>query len=167
MKEKKKTIILVAMGVLVAAGVLLVLMLLRKPAPEATKEEPVITKREESVGKININVNNHDLGVRLTGNSSAQALYDKLAEGPITIKAEDYGGFEKVGELGFKLPENNEEMTAKIGDLILFEGDKISLYYEVNIYSLTKLGEVDYALQPELQNILGDGPVTMVLTRVD
>ena len=101
MENRKKIILAVVIGVLVAVGIVLLLLWLRKPAPEPVKEEPVITKREKSVGKIVINVNERDLGVRLSGNSSAQALYDKLADGPITVKAEDYGGFEKVGELGF------------------------------------------------------------------
>lgn len=167
MDDKKKTIMLALIGVLVAIGIFSLLMWLKKPASEPVATEPTVTKREENVGKIIINVNEHDLGVRLSGNSSAQALYNKLAEGPITVKAEDYGGFEKVGELDFKLPENNTNLTTKVGDLILYQGNKLSLYYGENTYELTKLGEVDYALQPELKSILGDGAVTMVLRRAE
>lgn len=167
MEGKKHTVVLIAVGILVAIGVFGLLMWLKKPAPEPAVEEPVVTKREESVGRINIKINDRDITVRLSGNVSARALYEKLSEGPITVQAEDYGGFEKVGELGFSLPEDNEEITTKLGDLILYQGDKLSLYYGVNTYSLTKLGEVEYALQPELKNILGDGAVTMIITRVE
>lgn len=167
MSEKKKAIVLIVVGVMVAIGIFLLLMWLRKPEPEPVPEEPVITKREESVGNISLNVNGRDLKIRLSGNSSAKALYERLADETVTVIAEDYGGFEKVGELGFSLPENNEEITTKVGDLILYQGNKLSLYYGVNTYELTRLGEVEYAMQPELKDILGDGAVTMVLKRIN
>lgn len=167
MSEKKKAIVLIVVGVMVAVGMFLLLMWLRKPEPEPVPEEPVITKREESVGNISLNVNGRDLKIRLSGNSSAKALYERLADETVTVIAEDYGGFEKVGELGFSLPENNEEITTKVGDLILYQGNKLSLYYGANTYELTRLGEVEYAMQPELKDILGDGAVTMVLKRID
>ena len=166
MSEKKKAIMLIVVGVMVAVGIFLLLMWLHKPEPELVPEEP-ITKREESVGNISLNVNGRDLKIRLSGNSSAKALYERLADETVTVIAEDYGGFEKVGELGFSLPENNEEITTKVGDLILYQGNKLSLYYGANTYELTRLGEVEYAMQPELKDILGDGAVTMVLKRID
>lgn len=60
----------------------------------------------------------------LAGNSSAEALVAQLQKGNITYEAHDYGGFEKVGPLGYTFPQNNEDITTEPGDLILYLGQQ-------------------------------------------
>lgn len=96
-------------------------------------------------------------------NSSAQALLEKLAEGDITVEAHDYGNFEKVGELGFSLPTNDEQITTEAGDIILYQGDKLTVYYDENSWDFTKLGHIDIE-QDELKALLGDGDVSITLS---
>ena len=122
------------------------------------EEESSMTER------IKIKVNNEILEVKLEQNSSSMALIEKLKQGDIIIEADDYGNFEKVGDLGFNLPTNDIRYTTKPGDLILYQGNKITIYYNTNTWSFTKLGEVIGKSQNELINILGDGPVTLVLS---
>lgn len=104
------------------------------------------------------------LNVKMSDNSSAKELIELLRDGDITIDAQDYGNFEKVGELGTKLPTNDERITTEPGDVILYQGDKITLYYDANTWNFTRLGKVQGVSADELKAILGDGDVTMVLS---
>ncbi len=115
----------------------------------------------DEIKKIVINVNDRDLIVELEKNSSAMAFYDRLKRESITIKTQDYGNFEKVGNLGFDLPRNDKTFETKAGDLILYQGNKITLYYDKNKYSFTKLGHVTNLDSYELRELLGSGDATM------
>ena len=118
---------------------------------------------EKIIDEFVIEVNNRELIVKIEDNSSAKALIEKLKNSNITINAEDYSNFEKVGELGFELPRNDKQITTKAGDVILYLGTKLSLYYDTNSWNLTKLGEVTNVSGDELKEILGNENVTMKL----
>ena len=105
---------------------------------------------------------NHKLTATLSENSSAQAFYELLKNGPVTIKMSDYGSFEKVGSLGTPLPRNDTQITTTAGDIILYQGNQITIYYEKNSWNFTRLGKVDRLSQAELRNILGKGEITAV-----
>ena len=98
--------------------------------------------------------------VELDGNSSAEAFLEKLKEGPLTVAMQDYGGFEKVGDLPWPLPANDEEITTEPGDIILYQGNKITIYYGENTWTLTKIGRVSCEEEEELRKALGEGDVT-------
>ena len=114
------------------------------------------------VENIKLRVNEEELIIRLEDNSSSRAFVEKLKEGELSIEAHDYGNFEKVGDLGFSLPTNDRRITTSPGDLILYQGNQITLYYDVNTWSFTKLGEVVGKNQDELKGLLGKGNVTFV-----
>ena len=111
---------------------------------------------------IKLKVNNHVLNVKLEDNSAAKALMDKLKMGDVTIHAKDYGGFEKVGDLGFSLPRSDKYITASVGDIVLYDGEEISLFYNSNSWSYTKLGKLQNI--KDLKKILGTGDVKLVLS---
>ena len=110
-----------------------------------------------------IEVNGRDLIVKAENNSSTEALIEKLKDGNVVINANEYGNFEKVGSLGFSLPTNNKQITTKAGDVVLYQGNSISLFYGPNSWSYTKLGEVENVSADELKSILGDGNVKLTL----
>ena len=117
-----------------------------------------------------------ELTATLVDNSSATAFYELLKKGPVTIKMTDYGNFEKVGPLGTKLPRNDTQITTQAGDIILYQGNQITIYYDTNSWNFTRLGKVVSTLrqssgtagstttitQAELKKILGKGDVTAV-----
>ncbi len=76
-------------------------------------------------------------------NSGAQALRDLLAKGDITIQMSDYAGFEKVGSLGQSLPTSNSQTTTQAGDIVLYQGNQIVIFYGSNSWSYTRLGRID------------------------
>ena len=117
--------------------------------------------------EIIIKVNDRVLNVKLEDNTSAKAFAEKLKSGDITISAHDYGNFEKVGNLGFSLPTNDKNITTEAGDLILYQGNQITLYYDTNNWNFTKLGKVQNVLQNELKEILGSGNVELTFSLND
>ena len=75
-------------------------------------------------------------------NQGAEALADLLTDGPLTLSLEDYGGFEKVGSLGQSLPTSNTHISTQSGDIVLYQGNQIVLFYGSNAWSYTPLGQV-------------------------
>jgi flavodoxin len=119
---------------------------------------------EKSYNKLKISVNGTELTATLEDNSSAQALAELLKQGNITVDMSDYGNFEKVGNLPQSLPRNDEKITTVPGDIILYQGNKITIYYDENTWDFTKLGHIDNITQEELKAILGGGDVTVTLS---
>ena len=120
----------------------------------------------EASMKINIKVNGNVLTATLSDNSSAKALYGLLEKGDLTIKAHDYGGFEKVGNLPESIPRNDEEITTSAGDIILYLGNSICFYYNTNSWNFTRLGRIDGAEKLDLRKIYGKGDAVFVLSLV-
>jgi len=125
-------------------------------------------KGELSDMKISIQITsdsgNHKLTATLADNSSATAFYQLLEKGPVTVDMHDYGSFEKVGSLGTTLPRNDSQITTSAGDIILYQGNQITIYYDTNSWNFTRLGNVDGKSQAELKKILGKGDVTAVFS---
>ena len=107
---------------------------------------------------------NHTLTATLADNSSATAFYELLGKRAVTVDMHDYGSFEKVGALGTSLPRNDTQITTSAGDIILYQGNQITIYYDVNSWNFTRLGKIDGTTQTELKEILGKGNVTAVFS---
>ena len=102
--------------------------------------------------------------ITLADNSSAEAFAALLAEGPLTVELHDYGSFEKVGPLGVDLPRNDEQITTSPGDVILYQGNQITIYYDVNSWSFTRLGRIENATKDALLDALGAGNVSVTFS---
>ena len=127
---------------------------------EQVKEEI----KEENIDMIKIKVNSNVLEVKLEDNEATKSLVERLKNGDISVNANEYGGFEKVGNLGFSLPRNDKNITTSAGDIVLYQGNQISLFYNSNSWSYTKLGRVQNVSGAELKNILGSRDVTLILS---
>lgn len=126
--------------------------------------QPESSNNNEGTYKMNIQVNGHTLTATMVDNSSTAALKDILNKGDLTIAMDDYGNFEKVGEIGQTLPTNDEDITTQAGDLILYLGHRFVIYYDTNTWNFTRLGRIDGVSQSELKQILGDGSVSVTLS---
>lgn len=100
----------------------------------------------------------------LEDNSSAQALVEKLKGGPVTIDMTDYGNYEKVGPLPWELPRNDESITTVPGDVILYQGTNITIYYDQNTWDFTRLAKIPNVSAEELLNAFGDGSVSITFS---
>ncbi len=113
---------------------------------------------------VKITVNNRTFDVELENNSATAELVKKLSESNITIDAKDYGNFEKVGDLGFSLPTSDESIETSPGDIVLYQSNQISLFYESHSWDYTKIGKIKNATAEELAEVLGSGDVEIVLS---
>ena len=102
----------------------------------------------------------------LVSNSSTEALVAQLQLGNITYEAHDYGNFEKVGPLGYTFPENNEQINTVPGDLILYQGSNLCIYYDTNSWNFTRIGKLDNMTQAEIKTWVnaGGGNVSVTLS---
>ena len=115
---------------------------------------------------IKIIVSGKTLSVKIEDNEATKALVAALREASITYGAHDYGGFEKVGLLGLTLPANNSQITTQPGDVILYSGNQIVLFYGSNTWSYTRLGKIQYESLDELKSFLkaGEGNISVTLS---
>ena len=97
----------------------------------------------------------------LEDNSSAEAFRDKLNSDALEVDLHDYGSFEKVGPLPWELPTNDEQITTEPGDVILYQGNQITIYYDVNTWNFTRLAKIKEVTKDDLLEALGGGDVTV------
>lgn len=128
---------------------------------EDTINETINETTKENNNEVIIEVNNTNLIVELEDNTATKSLIEKLKENDIIINAKEYGNFEKVGDLAFSLPTSDKRITTEPGEIVLYQGNQISFFYNSNTWSYTKIGKVKNVSQEELKNILGSGDVTL------
>ena len=122
------------------------------------------TNTEIPMDKLLITINGKTLTADFADNSSAKALADALAKSSITYQADDYGNFEKVGDLGQSFPKNDENITTEPGDIILYQGHNLCIYYAQNTWSFTRIAKIKGISKDELKEFLGEGEITVTLS---
>ena len=138
-----------------------------KPSKTEPVEAPPSTKsiedEQEAEGavRMNVTIGEQTFTADLTDNSSADALVELLKNGPLTIDMHDYGNFEKVGPIGQTLPRNDERITTGPGDIILYQGNQLTIYYDTNTWEFTSIGHIPDVTTEELLAVLGKGNVTV------
>ena len=111
-----------------------------------------------------LEVSDQTFVIRLEENSSAQALADVLQDAPLSLYMADYNSMEKVGQLPWYLPTNDEELSVGPCDVILYQGNQLCIYYGSNNWNFTRLGRIEGSSAEELQAALGTGSVTVTLS---
>ena len=142
------------------------IMFMALTAMACQSNEVEATPSDKSANTMNITINGKTVSCQLVENSSTRALLAQLEKGNITYEADDYGNFEKVGYIGFNLPQNNESITTTVGDVILYQGNNICLYYGSNSWSFTRLGKIEGMNKDEIKAFLnaGGGSVKVTLS---
>ena len=100
----------------------------------------------------------------LVDNSATQTLVAKLQEAPVTVTLNSSGGFEIWGALGFSLPTSNEQISAQPGDIVLYNGSNICMFYGTNSWSYTRLGKIEGLSESELRTFLKAGESNISVT---
>lgn len=133
-----------------------------EPAEELTKQQ----KEEEPVDQeqFYITAKSMTFTASFADNASADAFRDLLREGDLTINMSDYGGFEKVGSIGASLPRKDTQISATIGDVMLYQGSQIVIFYGTNSWSYSRLGKVEGAAAEDLLSAFGSGDTAITFS---
>jgi len=122
----------------------------RDEAESAAEEEGDMTPNAFLV----ISTGDSFFTVELENNASAQEFFEKVKKDSIKVKMHDYGSFEKVGELPWSITRSDKEITTSPGDLILYQGNQITIYYDENTWDFTKLGKLS-GTEEEIKEAFG------------
>ena len=122
------------------------------------------TNYETMTTKMYITIDGRTEAVTLTNNSATQALVVKLQEASVTVTLNSSGGFEIWGALGFSLPTSNEQINAQPGDIVLYNGSNICMFYGTNSWNYTLLGKIDGLSESELRTFLKAGESNISVT---
>ena len=127
----------------------------------------VIVKKADSgeVSKMELimTIEGKEIPVKWEDNASVEKLRELAASG-LTISMSKYGGFEQVGRIGTSITGNDKEITTKPGDIVLYSGNQMVVFYGKNTWEYTMLGHIDGYSDSELTSLLGGGDVTIVLS---
>lgn len=118
-------------------------------------------KKEEYM-KMQLSVNGHLFTATMADNKAARNFYEMVEESPISIRLQDYSGFEKVGPLDMELPRSDRQTSTQSGDIMLYAGDQIVVFYGSHSWSYTRLGKVDDL--DGWEEALGRGAVTVTFS---
>ena len=128
----------------------------------AGTEADIQNGAEEAVMNMKIQVGDAVFSATLEENEAVASFVEMMRENPVSIQMSDYSGFEKVGSLGTNLPASNSQTTTHAGDIVLYNGNQIVIFYGSNSWSYTRLGHVDDLTGWE--EALGSGDVTVTFS---
>ena len=120
-----------------------------------------------SQNKINITIDGRTMSATLADNVATKAFVEKLSAGPITITMSNYGGFEKVGALPWSLPSVDTQITTKPGDIMLYTGNNIVIFYGQNSWAYTPLGVLETTTSSEISSFVGNGNKQVTISLED
>ena len=136
---------------------------LQEEVTQAQNDEPSEHADEISVD-LQMTIGNTPVSVDWEDNEAAEALKDLCRNQPLTIQMSMYGGFEQVGSIGTALPQNDVQTTTTAGDIVLYSGDQMVVFYGSNTWAYTRLGHITDKTQAELAELLSNGNVTVTLS---
>ena len=132
----------------------------------SSKEEVFSSSdHEESQKEINMKlyIDEIELEVSWEDNDSVKELKEIL---PLTINMHEYGGFEQTGSIGQSITRNDKQIDVVPGDIVLYNGNQISVFYSSSSWSYTKLGHIENKTNEELNTLLNKESVIFVLKSI-
>ena len=122
------------------------------------------TEQTEQTSALQMTIGNTPASVDWEDNAAVQALTELCRNHPLTIQMSMYGGFEQVGSIGTDLPQNDVQTTTSSGDIVLYSGNQMVVFYGSNSWEYTRLGRITDKTQAELTELLSNGNVTITLS---
>ena len=130
----------------------------------AQKSEPVTVSASEDTKDMVLMINGVAVSVEWEDNESVKALKNLVSKEQLSIQMSMYGSFEQVGSIGTSLPRNDVQTTTEAGDIVLYSGNQIVIFYGSNSWSYTRLGKIQNVSEEELSSLLGMSDVTITIS---
>ena len=122
----------------------------------------IVTDETSEAAGLKLFINGQEMPVTWEDNASVDALRGIVSKEELTIGMSMYGGFEQVGPIGEEVVRNDEQTTTAAGDIVLYSGDQIVVFYGSNTWAYTRLGHIDLAAD-ELEELLGREDAVLIL----
>ena len=131
------------------------------------KKKAVKPEQQNDERKLSLMLGETKVNVDWQDNESVSALKELVKDAPLVIQMSMYGGFEQVGRIGSSLPRSDKEMTTKSGDIVLYSGNQIVVFYGSNSWAYTKLGHITDQTEQGMRDLLGNGDIKLTLSLED
>ena len=122
------------------------------------------TEYIEETAALQMTIGDTPVSVNWEDNEAVQALKELCQNQTLTIQMSMYGGFEQVGSIGTDLPQNNVQTTTSSGDIVLYSGNQMVVFYGSNTWAYTQLGHITDKTPQEMTELLSDGNVTITIS---
>lgn len=134
------------------------------PRADSQTAESSETENTDTEKTLRLKINGTEVAVEWEDNESVSALIDLVSSEGLTVQMSAYGGFEQVGSLGQSLPRNDVQTTTDAGDIVLYSGNQIVVFYGSNSWAYTRLGRISDRSAADMAALLGNGNVTLTIT---
>ena len=118
---------------------------------------------EEGASMMQMEINDTPVTVAWENNESVSALKELAMDG-LTIQMSMYGGFEQVGPIGQRLPSSDVQTSTSSGDIVLYSGNQLVVFYGSNSWAYTRLGHITDKTPEEMRTLLSNGDVTITIS---
>ena len=121
---------------------------------------------DEAIGdsSMTMMIDGTKVNVEWEDNQAVKRLRDMAKDGDITIQMSMYGGFEQVGSIGQSLPRDDKQTTTRSGDIVLYSGNQMVVFYGSNSWSYTRLGHISDKNEAEMADLLSQGDVEITIS---
>ena len=128
----------------------------------STEDNGASEETEEKALKMTIG--STPVSVKWEDNESVNYLKELCRDQPVIISMSMYGGFEQVGSIGLDIPRNDVQTTTSSGDIVLYSGNQLVVFYGSNSWAYTRLGHITDKTSQEMTELLSVGNVTITLS---
>ena len=136
-----------------------------EPGPAETASQPIMEEKKEKM--LQLRIDDTAVAVAWEQNESVEALKALCENEPLVIQLSMYGGFEQVGPIGQSLPRNDSQTTTQAGDIVLYSGNQIVVFYGSNSWAYTRLGHITDPDGEGMAALLAHGDVTITISLAD
>ena len=136
---------------------------LQEEVTQAQNDEPS-EHADEKTFELQMTIGNTPVSVDWEDNEAVEALKDLCRNQPLTIQMSMYGGFEQVGSIGTALPQNDVQTTTTAGDIVLYSGDQMVVFYGSNSWAYTRLGHITDKSAEDMTDLLSNGDTVITIS---
>ena len=136
---------------------------LQEEVTQAQNDEPS-EHADEKTFELQMTIGNTPVSVDWEDNEAVEALKDLCRNQPLTIQMSMYGGFEQVGPIGTSLPQNDMRTTTSAGDIVLYSGDQMVVFYGFNSWAYTRLGHITDRSAEDMTDLLSNGDTVITIS---
>lgn len=108
-------------------------------------------------------INDIKIPVFWEDNDTVAALAEQAEAGDILVSMSMYSDNEQVGSLGRPYIRRDQQTTTHNGDIVLYNGDHIVVFYGSNSWSYTRVGKMDLS-ESEVIELLSSGDVELKIS---